>query len=114
MFNIYFYYLYSFILIYIYIDGMSNYINLKAWNEITFLFPNLQGVVEVSNFILHFTGYVITSISDWSMYHVEKRMIQAYVISCCISRLCAISPQCETIFMTPQEVYYLQIVNLCI
>ena len=44
---------------------MSNYLQYKAWDEITYPFSNFNGgAVEVwdwiSNFIQHFTGYDIT------------------------------------------------------
>ena len=44
---------------------ISNYINYKVWDEITYPFPNFNGyTVEVwewiSNFIPHFTGHMIT------------------------------------------------------
>ena len=44
---------------------ISNYIHCKVWGEITYPFPNFNGsTIEVwewmSNFILHFTGHVIT------------------------------------------------------
>ena len=44
---------------------ISNYINYKVWDEITYPFPNFNGVtVEVwewkSNFIAHFPAHMIT------------------------------------------------------
>ena len=47
------------------IPWISNHIHYKMWDEITYPFLNFNGsTVEVkewiSNFILHFTGHVIT------------------------------------------------------
>ena len=47
------------------ISWMSNYIHYKVWDEVTYSFPNFSGAaVEVwdwkRNFIVHFTGHMIT------------------------------------------------------
>ena len=44
---------------------MSNYIHYEVWDEIMYAFPNIKGAtIEVwewiNNFILHFTGHLIT------------------------------------------------------
>ena len=65
---------------------VSNYIHYRVWDEITYPFPNFNGItVEdwewISNFVPHFTGCVITyPYRDKRKCMLVKRRL---MLSCC-------------------------------
>ena len=66
------------------LSWISNYINYKVWNEITYLFPNFSSItIEVcvwrSNVIPHLTGHVITSRNEITVHIKNMHTFQVTI-----------------------------------